>query len=57
MSSLDLRQFPFSVAKIDKDILGADFLNKFKLITYMHMKKLIDGVTKLNVISEVASIM
>jgi cleavage and polyadenylation specificity factor subunit 1 len=40
-------QWPFIVAKINKAILGADFLNKFQLLVDVHNKRLIDDVTKL----------
>ncbi|XP_035220682.1 uncharacterized protein LOC118193672 [Stegodyphus dumicola] len=49
-------QFLFILSKINKGTLGADFLNKFKLIIDLHGKKLTDGVTQLKVTGEVASI-
>ena len=42
-------KFPFILAKVDKAIIGADFLNKFKLLIDIHNKTLIDGITKLSV--------
>lgn len=49
-------QWPFVVAKIDKGILGADFLNEFNLWVDLHKKRLIDGITKLSCKGEVMSI-
>lgn len=46
-------QFPFIIAKVDKPILGADFLSKFKLLIDIHNRKLIDGVTNISIKSEV----
>lgn len=45
-------QWPFVVAKISRGILGADFLNNFKLLIDIHNKKLIDGVTNLSIIGK-----
>ncbi|GBN24924.1 Transposon Ty3-I Gag-Pol polyprotein, partial [Araneus ventricosus] len=49
-------QFPFVIAKVDRAILGADFLTKFQLIIDMHNKKLIDGVTNLSIRSHIACV-
>lgn len=49
-------QWPFIVAKINKAILGADFLNKFQLLVDVHNKRLIDDVTKLSSEGKVMSI-
>ncbi|GBM30907.1 Transposon Ty3-I Gag-Pol polyprotein [Araneus ventricosus] len=49
-------QFPFVIAKVDRAILGADFLTKFQLIISMHNKKLIDGVTNLSIRSHIACV-
>lgn len=49
-------QWPFIVAKVTKGILGADFLNQFKLLVDIHNRRLIDGVTNLSVRSEVTSV-
>ncbi|GFW36280.1 transposon Tf2-6 polyprotein [Trichonephila clavipes] len=42
-------QFPFIIAKVDKGIMGADFLNKFNLLIDIRNKQLIDGITNLHV--------
>ncbi|XP_055941785.1 uncharacterized protein LOC129971835 [Argiope bruennichi] len=42
-------KFPFILAKVDKAIIGADFLTKFKLLIDIHNKQLINGITKLSV--------
>ncbi|GFY25511.1 hypothetical protein TNCV_2486311 [Trichonephila clavipes] len=42
-------QFPFIIAKVDKGIIGADFLNKFNLLIDIRNKQLIDGITNLHV--------
>ena len=42
--NLELRRelkFPFILAKVDKTIIGADFLNKFKLLIVIHNKQLL----------------
>ncbi len=44
-------QFPFILAKVDKVILGADFLNKFYLLVDIRNKWLIDGMTNLSVLA------
>lgn len=49
-------QWPFIVAKINKGILGADFLNKFHLLIDLNQKKLLDGITQISVTGDVASI-
>ncbi|XP_035230248.1 uncharacterized protein LOC118202199 [Stegodyphus dumicola] len=49
-------QFPFILAKVDKAIIGADFLNKFKLLVDIHNKKLIDGIINLSVRSNVTTV-
>ncbi|KFM77523.1 hypothetical protein X975_24810, partial [Stegodyphus mimosarum] len=49
-------QFPFILAKVDKAIIGAYFLNKFKLLVDIHNKKLIDGITNLSVRSNVITV-
>ncbi|GFX14754.1 hypothetical protein TNCV_1484981 [Trichonephila clavipes] len=50
-------QFPFIIAKVDKGIIGADFLNKFNLLIDIRNKQLIDGITKLHVKGEISSIL
>ncbi|GFS76094.1 RT_RNaseH_2 domain-containing protein [Nephila pilipes] len=55
---LELRrdfQWPFIIAKVNKGILGADFLRRFNLLIDIKNKKLIDGVTKLSIIGEITS--
>ncbi|UYV73663.1 hypothetical protein LAZ67_11000265 [Cordylochernes scorpioides] len=52
--SLDLglrRQFqwPFVIAKTNRGILGADFLNNFKLNLDINRRQLIDGITNLTI--------
>ncbi|GFX73369.1 transposon Ty3-G Gag-Pol polyprotein [Trichonephila clavipes] len=42
-------QFPFIIAKVDKGIIGADFLNKFNLLIDIQNKQLMDGITNLHV--------
>lgn len=59
--NLDLglrRQFewPFVVAKTNKPIIGADFLNKFKLLVDISNRRLIDGETQLCVKGDVTTI-
>ncbi|GFT20928.1 RT_RNaseH_2 domain-containing protein [Nephila pilipes] len=49
-------QWPFIIAKVNKGILGADFLNRFNLLIDIKNKKLIDGVTKLSIIGEITSV-
>ncbi|XP_055951489.1 uncharacterized protein LOC129987546 [Argiope bruennichi] len=49
-------KFPFILAKVDKAIIGADFLNKFKLLIDIHNKQLIDGITNLSVRHHVTTI-
>lgn len=48
--------FIFIVAKVTKENIGADFLNKFYLLIVIHKQKLIGGVTLLNVKSEIMTI-
>ncbi|GFX65278.1 transposon Ty3-G Gag-Pol polyprotein [Trichonephila clavipes] len=50
-------QFPFIIAKVDKGIIGADFLNKFNLLIDIRNKQLIDGITNLHVNGEISSIL
>ncbi|UYV64301.1 hypothetical protein LAZ67_3000207 [Cordylochernes scorpioides] len=59
--SLDLglqRQFqwPFVIAKTNRGILGADFLNNFKLILDINRRQLIDGITNLTIKGDICSI-
>lgn len=49
-------QWPFVIAKVNKGILGADFLNEFNLCVDIRNKQLTDGVTKLRSKGEVMSI-
>ncbi|GBM65805.1 hypothetical protein AVEN_172658-1 [Araneus ventricosus] len=49
-------QFPFVIAKVDRAILGADFLTNFQLIIDMHNKKLMYGVTNLSIRSHIACV-
>lgn len=49
-------QWPFIIAKINKGIIGADFLNNFKLVIDINKRKLIDGVTNLSIQGEITSI-
>ncbi|GFT78910.1 hypothetical protein TNCV_3093181 [Trichonephila clavipes] len=42
-------QFPFIIAKVDKGIIGTDFLNKFDLLIDIRNKQLINGITSLHV--------
>ncbi|UYV80738.1 hypothetical protein LAZ67_19001571 [Cordylochernes scorpioides] len=48
--------FPFIIAKIDKGILGADFLNEFNLLIDIQGKKIIDANTKLAVKGQISAI-
>ncbi|GFT42633.1 transposon Ty3-I Gag-Pol polyprotein [Nephila pilipes] len=48
-------QWPFIIAKVNKGILVADFLNRFNLLIDIKNKKLIDSVTKLSIIGEITS--
>ncbi|GFW25481.1 hypothetical protein TNCV_3722091 [Trichonephila clavipes] len=50
-------QFPLIIAKVDKGIIGADFLNKFNLLIDIRNKQLIDGITNLHVKWEISSIL
>ncbi|GFU91792.1 hypothetical protein TNCV_3191791 [Trichonephila clavipes] len=50
------RKLPFIIAKVKRGIIGADFLQKFQLLIYLHNRKLIDGVTNLSIKGEVATI-
>jgi cleavage and polyadenylation specificity factor subunit 1 len=50
-------QWPFIIAKIDKGIIGADFLNKFQLVIDINKRKLIDGITNLSIQGTISSIM
>ncbi|GFW94937.1 transposon Tf2-6 polyprotein [Trichonephila clavipes] len=59
MLDLGLRrpfQWPFIIAKVERGIIGADFLQKFQLLIDLHNRKLIDGVTNLSIKGEVATI-
>ncbi|GFW35701.1 hypothetical protein TNCV_4435501 [Trichonephila clavipes] len=49
-------QWPFIIAKVERGIIGADFLQKFQLLIDLHNRKLIDGVTNLSIKGEVATI-
>ncbi|GFU51597.1 hypothetical protein TNCV_82281 [Trichonephila clavipes] len=49
-------QWPFIIAKVKREIKGADFLQKFQLLIDLHNRKLIDGVTNLSIKEEVATI-
>ncbi|GFX19637.1 transposon Ty3-I Gag-Pol polyprotein [Trichonephila clavipes] len=49
-------QWPFIIAKVKREIIGADFLQKFQLLINLHNRKLIDGVTNLSIKGEVATI-
>ncbi|UYV77009.1 hypothetical protein LAZ67_14002807, partial [Cordylochernes scorpioides] len=49
-------QWPFVVAKVNKGILGADFLNKFNLLIDINKRKLIDGITNLAINGVITSI-
>ncbi|XP_035210731.1 uncharacterized protein LOC118185052 [Stegodyphus dumicola] len=49
-------QWPFVVAKVNRGILGADFLNQFHLLLDIRQRKLIDGVTNMFVHSDVMSV-
>ncbi|GFW93160.1 retrovirus-related Pol polyprotein from transposon 17.6 [Trichonephila clavipes] len=49
-------QWPFIIAKVERGIIGADFLQKFQLLIDLHSRKLIDGVTNLSIKGEVATI-
>ncbi|UYV72390.1 hypothetical protein LAZ67_9002916 [Cordylochernes scorpioides] len=42
-------QWPFVIAKTNRGILGADFLNTFKLILDINRRQLIDGITNLTI--------
>ncbi|GFV09428.1 transposon Ty3-G Gag-Pol polyprotein [Trichonephila clavipes] len=46
----------FIIAKVERGIIGADFLQKFQLLIDLHNRKLIDGVTNLSIKGEVATI-
>ncbi|GFV99971.1 hypothetical protein TNCV_3567621 [Trichonephila clavipes] len=50
-------QFPFIIAKVDKGIIGADFLKKFNLLIDIRNKQLTDGITNLHVKRESYSIL
>ncbi|GFS35238.1 transposon Ty3-I Gag-Pol polyprotein [Nephila pilipes] len=49
-------KFPFILAKVDKAIIGADFLKKFKLLIDIHNKQIIDGITNLAVRRHVTTV-
>ncbi|UYV68464.1 hypothetical protein LAZ67_5004393 [Cordylochernes scorpioides] len=49
-------QWCFIIAKVNKGIIGADFLNNFKLILDISNKRLIDGITNLSIRGDVMSI-
>ncbi|GFX80390.1 hypothetical protein TNCV_3820471 [Trichonephila clavipes] len=49
-------QWPFIIAKVERGIIGADFLQKFQLLIDLHNRKLIVGVTNLSIKGEVATI-
>ncbi|GFX99000.1 transposon Ty3-G Gag-Pol polyprotein [Trichonephila clavipes] len=50
-------QWPFIIAKVERGIIGADFLQKFQLLIDLHNRKLIDGLypdlTKPNLVNRV----
>ncbi|GFT16893.1 hypothetical protein TNCV_3193601 [Trichonephila clavipes] len=50
-------QFPFIIAKVDKGIIPADFLNKFNLLIDIRNKRLIDRITNLHIKGELSSIL
>ncbi|KAF2884138.1 hypothetical protein ILUMI_22027 [Ignelater luminosus] len=41
-------QWPFIVTKVERGILGADFLNEFNLLVNIKQGRLLDGATKLS---------
>lgn len=41
--------FPFTVAQVNKPIIGADFLDRFGLLTDIKHRRLVDGETNLSV--------
>ncbi|GFW09579.1 hypothetical protein TNCV_3996851 [Trichonephila clavipes] len=49
--------FPFIIAKVDKGIIGTDFLKKFNLLIDIRNKQLIDGITNLHVKGKISSIL
>ncbi|UYV73731.1 hypothetical protein LAZ67_11000573, partial [Cordylochernes scorpioides] len=49
-------QWCFIIAKVNKGIIAADFLNNFKLILDISNKRLIDGITNLSIRGDVMSI-
>ncbi|UYV74022.1 hypothetical protein LAZ67_11001862 [Cordylochernes scorpioides] len=49
-------QWCFIIAKVNKGIIGADFLNNFKLILDISNKRLIDGISNLSIRGDVMSI-
>lgn len=49
-------QWPFLIAKVNRGIIGADFLQKFQLLIDLHKRRLIDGVTNLSIKGEIATI-
>ncbi|UYV82515.1 hypothetical protein LAZ67_21002634 [Cordylochernes scorpioides] len=49
-------QWPFVIAKTNKGVLGADFLNNFKLILDINRRQLIDGITNLTIKGDICSI-
>lgn len=49
-------QWSFIISGTTRGIIGADFLNKYKLIIDINNRKLIDGVTNLAIRGEITSI-
>ncbi|MGR0295338.1 hypothetical protein ACUWCL_28210, partial [Klebsiella pneumoniae] len=49
-------RWPFIIAKVNRGILGADFLHHFDLIVDLKNKQLIDGKTKLGVSGNIISV-
>ncbi|UYV84003.1 hypothetical protein LAZ67_X000860 [Cordylochernes scorpioides] len=48
-------QWPFIIAKVKRGILGADFLFKYNILVDINKRKLIDGLTNLEIICEAIS--
>ncbi|UYV84625.1 hypothetical protein LAZ67_X002882 [Cordylochernes scorpioides] len=48
-------QWPFIIANVKRGILGADFLFKYNLLVDINKRKLIDGLTNLEIICEAIS--
>ncbi|GBN66776.1 Transposon Ty3-I Gag-Pol polyprotein [Araneus ventricosus] len=49
-------QWNFIMAKVNRGIIVADFLNQFQLLIDIHSRKLIDGVTQLSIRSEIMTV-